>query len=66
MIMTHYKECFHSHTYYCDGKNSPEEMVQSAVDNNFTALGFSGHAYIKDFYCQNNCNVFIIFLILYL
>ncbi len=49
--MTHYKESFHNHTFYCDGKNSPEEMVKAAIDKNFTALGLSGHAYIKDLFC---------------
>ena len=34
---------FHTHTTFCDGKNTPEEMVQSAMKKGFTALGFSGH-----------------------
>lgn len=33
----------HTHTHYCDGKNSPEEMVQSAIAFGFSSLGFSGH-----------------------
>ena len=47
-----YKENFHSHTYYCDGKNSPAEMAKAASNLGFNALGFSGHAYIKDFECD--------------
>ena len=36
---------FHTHTLYCDGKNSVEEMVKAAVAKGMTALGFSGHSY---------------------
>ncbi len=36
---------FHTHTKYCDGKNTPEEMILQAMDLGFSALGFSGHAY---------------------
>ena len=34
----------HCHTRYCDGKNTPEEMVQAAQHLGFVSLGFSGHA----------------------
>lgn len=37
------KSNFHTHTLYCDGKNTPAEMVEKAVELGFTALGFSGH-----------------------
>ncbi len=36
---------FHTHTNYCDGRNTPEEMVQAAIDRGLSAIGFSGHAY---------------------
>ena len=36
---------FHTHTTFCDGKNSAEEMVISAIEKGFCALGFSGHSY---------------------
>ena len=39
------KTNFHTHTAFCDGKDTPEEMVLAAVDKGFTSLGFSGHAY---------------------
>ncbi len=39
------KSNFHTHTTYCDGKNSPEEMVLAAIDNGMHALGFSVHSY---------------------
>ena len=35
---------FHTHCCFCDGIGSPEEYVQEAVAQQFTALGFSSHA----------------------
>ena len=35
---------FHTHSLYCDGKNSPEEMVQEAIAQGCPAIGFSGHS----------------------
>lgn len=35
----------HTHTNYCDGKNTPEEMVQAAIQFQLKTLGFSGHIY---------------------
>ena len=35
----------HTHTTFCDGKNTPEEMVQAAIARGMTTLGFSGHGY---------------------
>lgn len=34
----------HTHTVFCDGKNTAEEMVLSAIEKNFTSLGFSCHS----------------------
>lgn len=36
---------FHTHTLYCDGKDTPEELVERAIELGMTALGFSGHEY---------------------
>lgn len=36
---------FHTHTIFCDGKSTPEEMVISAIECGFSALGFSAHSY---------------------
>ena len=36
---------FHIHTYYCDGKNSPEDIVQEALKRGMKKIGFSGHSY---------------------
>lgn len=35
----------HTHTTFCDGKSTAEEMVLSAIDKGFCSLGFSGHGY---------------------
>ena len=40
----------HTHTNLCDGKNSPREMVQKAIELGFDSLGFSAHA-PSLFYC---------------
>ena len=35
---------FHTHTIYCDGKSTAEEVVSEAINKNFRAIGFSGHS----------------------
>lgn len=46
---------YHTHTIYCDGENTAEEMVQKAIELGFSELGFSGHSYTKfdDWYCMS-------------
>lgn len=39
------KADYHVHTYYCDGKNAPEEVVLSAIEKGMETLGFSVHSY---------------------
>ena len=34
----------HTHTSLCDGRNTPEEMIESAIALGFDSLGFSAHA----------------------
>lgn len=36
---------YHTHTTFCDGKNTPEEMVLAAIKAGCPSLGFSGHSY---------------------
>ena len=36
---------YHTHTQFCDGKSTAEEMVISAINKGFSTLGFSGHGY---------------------
>ncbi len=38
---------FHTHTTYCDGKSTAEEMVQKAIELGLSELGFSGHSYTE-------------------
>ena len=33
-----YKQNLHTHTTFCDGKNTPEEMITWAIDKNFTHI----------------------------
>ena len=47
---------YHTHTTYCDGNNTPEEIVLYAIDKGFSSIGFSGHGYTPfDLrYCMKN------------
>ena len=36
---------YHTHTSFCDGKNTPEEIVLHAIEKGFSSIGFSGHGY---------------------
>ena len=38
---------YHTHTTYCDGKNTAEEMVQQAISLGISQIGFSGHSYTE-------------------
>lgn len=38
---------YHIHTNFCDGKNTPEEVVLSAIKMGLTEIGFSGHSYVE-------------------
>lgn len=38
------KTNYHTHTTFCDGNNSAEEMVIAAIERKFDILGFSGHS----------------------
>ena len=40
------KSDLHSHTSFCDGNHSPEEMVLSAIQKDVQTIGFSGHSYV--------------------
>ncbi len=51
----------HTHTNLCDGKDSPEQMVQQALTMGFDSLGFSSHAptpFRMD-YCIQNTDEYI-------
>ena len=36
---------YHTHTVYCDGKNTAREMVLKAIELGYSSLGFSAHGY---------------------
>ena len=36
---------FHTHSVFCDGKNTLEEMTLAAISKGFSSIGFSGHSY---------------------
>lgn len=36
----------HTHTTFCDGKNTVAEMAQAAYDAGLATIGFSGHSYV--------------------
>ncbi len=42
--MIQYKQNLHTHTTYCDGSHTPEEIVKQAIEIGFDTIGFSGHA----------------------
>lgn len=37
---------FHTHTFFCDGADSPEELVLEALRLGCQSIGFSGHSYV--------------------
>lgn len=36
----------HTHTIYCDGVDTPQEMIEEAINKGFSGIGFSGHSYM--------------------
>ena len=52
---------YHTHTTYCDGNNTLEEIVLSAIDSGMNAIGFSGHGYTPydDSYCMQNTEEYL-------
>lgn len=46
---------YHTHTNYCDGKNSCEQIVLKAIELGLSELGFSGHSYtfFDESYCMS-------------
>ncbi len=46
---------YHTHTLFCDGKNSPEEIVEEAIKQGLSEIGFTGHSYtfFDESYCMS-------------
>jgi len=51
----------HTHTTFCDGNDTSEAVVLSAIEKGFASIGFSGHAYTGfDLrYCMKNTEAYI-------
>ncbi len=44
---------FHVHSAFCDGANTPREMVKAAIEMGMDAIGFSAHSYT--FFDESYC-----------
>ena len=42
------KTNYHTHTTWCDGKDSPRKIIQAAVAKDFDVIGFSSHAMLPE------------------
>ena len=42
------KQNLHTHTHYVDGKDTPEEMILTAIERGFDSIGFSDHSLMKN------------------
>ena len=42
------KANYHTHSTWCDGKESPRKMIQAAVAKGFEVIGFSSHAMLPE------------------
>lgn len=52
---------FHTHTVFCHGKNTPQQLIDAALEKGFHAIGFSSHGY-TDFdlsYCMTDTEGYI-------
>ncbi|MCI8608519.1 MAG: histidinol-phosphatase HisJ family protein [Firmicutes bacterium] len=57
------KENLHTHTLWCDGSDTVEEIILSAIAADFDVIGFSGHSYTSfdESYCMSleNTNTYV-------
>lgn len=44
------KQNLHTHTVFCDGKDTPEELITHAISLGFESLGFSKHSHMRPNY----------------
>lgn len=40
-----YKQNLHMHSTFCDGKDTPEQVIETALQKGFDSIGFSSHSY---------------------
>ena len=52
---------YHTHTNFCDGKDSAEQIVLQAIELGFDALGFSGHGFTEadGEYCMRDTKAYV-------
>lgn len=51
---------YHTHSRFCDGEDTLEEIVLSAIDIGFSSIGFSGHGYNPgSVYCMQDTEGYI-------
>ena len=45
---------FHTHSVYCDGRDTPQDIIKEAIKKGFTDIGFSSHSHtpFDPFYCM--------------
>ena len=57
MILANY----HTHTTFCDGKSTPQEIVEKAIENKMSVIGFSGHGYtgFDKTYCMTDTDGYV-------
>lgn len=50
---------FHNHTTFCDGTDTPEEMVRAAIELGMPSIGFSAHSYtyFDESYCMQKKDI---------
>lgn len=46
---------YHTHTLFCDGSDTPEELIKTAISLKMDEIGFSGHSYtyFDESYCMS-------------
>jgi len=51
-----WKRNYHTHTRFCDGQNTPEEVAAAAFEAGMVSLGFSGHSHtaFDESYCMSH------------
>lgn len=53
----------HTHTVFCDGKDTPEELVKTAIAKGCDLIGFSGHSFTdipdEDPFCMTRENTLL-------
>ena len=51
----------HTHSIYCDGKDTPRQLAEAALEKGFDTLGFSGHSHtdFDESWCMSRENTLL-------